>query len=386
MKAGQVAAPRRSGAPPAAYPKVCLLIGTLGLGGAEQQIALLARGLHRRGVPTDVVTMFTTGPREAILREAGVPLTDLAAPNVVPTARGAANAVTAVSRLTGFLRRTRPDIVHAFLFTAYVLAPAAAALARVPVLVAGRRSLGDFKEDRRLALVAERFATARTRLLIANAQAVADDTIARERVPASKLAVIYNGLPASAFAPAQPITLDGRAGPVVVCVANLKAGKGQRYLLEACHSLRQRGRPVTVVLVGEGPQRAALSDMATRLGLDVRFAGRQVDVTGYLARADLAVLPSLSEGMSNSVMEAMAAGLPIVATDVGGTAELLAGRGVLVPPADPAALATAIGGLLADPARAIQLGAAAREYAARHLSEDVMVDNHIALYERLVSR
>ena len=113
----------------------------------------------------------------------------------------------------------------------------------MPVLVAGRRSLGDFKQDRRLLLRFERLATRTTDLLIANAHAVAEDTRVRERVPAKKISVVYNGLPDDAFTACPPASIETRH-PVLLCVANLKPYKGHRHLLEAAALLRDQGQAV----------------------------------------------------------------------------------------------------------------------------------------------
>jgi glycosyltransferase involved in cell wall biosynthesis len=120
------------------------------------------------------------------------------------------------------------------------------------------------------------------------------------------------------------------------------------------------------------------------LGVDARFLGHRSDIGALLARADICVLPSLTEGMSNAVMEAMAAGKPIVATDVGGTGELLRGRGVLVPPADAGALADGVARLLAEPELAARLGGEARRWSRQHLGVDGMVEQHVSLYGRLL--
>jgi glycosyltransferase involved in cell wall biosynthesis len=258
-------------------------------------------------------------------------------------------------------------------------------MARVPVLVAGRRSLGVFQEGRRLLLMVERLATRATDLLIANAHAVAEDTMRQERVPTGKITVVYNGLPEAAFTEFPPARIETEH-PVVLCIANLKAYKGHRHLLEAVAWLHARNRPCTLVLAGEGDQGPALEQQAARLGIDVRFLGACTEVGPLLARADVVVLSSLHEGMSNAVMEAMAAGRPIVATDVGGTPELLDGRGVLVSPGDPGALAAAIETLLNDPAYASWLGAQARCWSRTHLRTDSMVDQHVRIYSGLLER
>lgn len=364
--------------------RVRLMIGQLGLGGTEQQVALLASGLRERGVDVAVLVMFDDGPRGNALRAAGVPVVYLGFRRFTRLGNVPRN-VAALTGLVRRLRRDQPDVLHAFLLHSYLTAAAAAWIARGPVVVAGRRSMGFFKEGRPLLLAAERVATRATSLLIANAQAVADDTRINERVPEEKIAVVYNGLPEAAFAPHHPVCIETQH-PVLLSVANLKPWKGHRHLLDAVALLRARGRPCTVLLAGEGEERQALERQAAQLGADIRFLGATLGTGGLLARADVVVLPSLSEGMSNAVMEAMAAGRPIVATDVGGTPELLRGRGLLVPPGDPLALAAAIEHLLADPGHAAALGECARAWSREHLRLEDMVDRHVRLYAGLLGR
>jgi len=364
--------------------RVCLVIGQLGLGGAEKQLALLAAGLHRRGVEVTVVVLRSSGPREDILREAGVPLINLGLPSALPLYwKSPLVLALALGRLWRTLLRLRPQVVHAYLLHSYLLTPPMARLARVPVCVAGRRSLGDFKAGMPVALACERVATRMTDLLIANANAVADEVVRGEGVARDRIRVVYNGLAASAFEPALPAELSS-ALPVVVCVANLNAAKGHRYLIAAATRLRERGLACTLALVGAGPEEDRLRHQADLAFLDVRFLGARTDVAALLARADVVVLPSLSEGMSNALMEAMAAGRPIVATNVGGTAELIEGRGILVPPADADALAAALERVLRNPADALLRAEAAREWSRRHLQLDSMVDRHLAIYSELL--
>jgi glycosyltransferase involved in cell wall biosynthesis len=204
-----------------------------------------------------------------------------------------------------------------------------------------------------------------------------------EGVPDDKISVIRNGMRPEEFDLAEPAQV-ATSLPVVLCVANLSVHKGHRYLLEACAALRDTGKPCTLVLIGDGAERPGLQRMAERLDIDVRFLGARTDVAGYLASADVVVLPSLSEGSSNAVAEAMAAGRPVVATAVGGTPELLGERGILVPPADPAALAEGLQRVLGDRDTAVALGRNAREWAMANLTADVMVDRYVALYRQLL--
>jgi glycosyltransferase involved in cell wall biosynthesis len=389
LRTGDAAGVRTSGLGTATHQasgkgpaRVCLLIGQLGLGGSEKQVVLLAEGLLARGIDTRVLLLFKGGPREDALRAAGVPVVYLGfvadiRPSMVP-----AN-IRAFVRLVLHLRRFRPDVLHAFLFHSYVTAAPAARLAGIRVLVAGRRSLGDFKRGRRVLLAAERLATRMTDLLVANAEAVATDTLRHERVRPDKITTVYNGLPDSAFEPAVPAAL-ATAAPLILCIANLNPDKGHRFLLEAVARLRDRQRTCTLALVGDGRERRALEDQAARLAIDVRFLGHRTDIESLLARADVVALPSLHEGMSNAVMEAMAAGRPVVATDVGGTGELLDGRGILVPPSDSGALADGLAQVLGDAALAARLSARARDWSLEHLHVDAMVDRHVHIYRELM--
>lgn len=365
--------------------RVCLLIGQLGMGGTEKQLVLLAGGLRARGVEVTVLVMFGGGPREEALRAAGIPVVHLGFRRRTAGWRMPAANLAAFARLVGHLRRLRPEVVHAFLFHAYVTAAPAARLARVPVLVAGRRSLAEFKRGHPMMLAMERVATLMTDHLVANALSVAEDTRRVEGVRPDKVTVIRNGLPGSAFDPAVPALLDTRL-PVVLCVANLISYKGHRYLLDAVARLRRRGLACTLALAGDGPERADLERRAARLGIDVRFLGTRADVERLLARADVSVLSSLEEGMSNAVMEAMAAGCPVVATEVGETGELLRGRGVLVPPADAAALADGLASVLTDPEFARRLGGRARAWSRDQLPVGAMVDRHVRVYEALLDK
>ena len=151
-------APRFLAGRPQRLAKVRLMIGQLGLGGTEQQVVLLASGLHDRGIDTSVLVMFEGGPREDALRQAGVPVIHLGFRRFTAL-RNVPRNVAAFARLVRMLRRDRPDVLHAFLFHSYLTAAPAARIARVPVLVAGRRSLASSRRVGHSLLAVERLAT-----------------------------------------------------------------------------------------------------------------------------------------------------------------------------------------------------------------------------------
>ncbi|HET6875840.1 MAG TPA: glycosyltransferase [Acidimicrobiales bacterium] len=359
-----------------------LVCGQLGLGGTERQLCLLAAGLRQRGVPVTVVALFEGGPRESELAEADVPVAVLGAGPLRRPWRTAAG----LFRLWRILRRTRPGVVHAFLYHAYVLTAPVARLAGVPVLVAGRRSLANFKEGRPFARRLERLTNRLYDGFVANSDAVRRDALRHEGLAADRVVVIPNALPGGFGGPEAG---DGRARvgspPVVVCVANLIAYKGHSYLLEAAADLVAQGVLFRLVLVGDGPLRGELERKAGDLRLPVELAGGTTDVRPWLSTADVFVLPSLEEGMSNALMEALAYGLPVVATDVGGNAEVVGEAALLCRPADAADLAARLADVLRCPSLRSRLSTAARRRAVEQFGCSVMIDRHIAYYTGLLA-
>ncbi|GAA3201907.1 glycosyltransferase [Nonomuraea roseoviolacea] len=357
--------------------RVAFLIGDLNPGGTQKQLILLTRELRQAGVEVHVLLLTRGGPFEPALREAGANV------HLLGFGRGTgAGNLRALARLVRLLRILRPEVLHAFLHHCCVIGVPAARLARVPVVVAGRRNEVRLDLTHPWSLPLEKVTARMTHHVVVNAKVLARDTEGIG-VPPGRISVIYNGLSADAFAPAEPAPVD-TALPVLLCVARLSAEKGHRSLLEAQALLARRGRPCTLLLAGDGPERERLEKQAAMLGVDVRFLGFRMDGAGLLARADVVVLPSTTEGLSNAVMEAMAAGRPVVATAVGGNPELLEGRGVLVPPADPAALADGVARLLDDPELARRTAAEARLWAREHLDPRVLRDEHLTLYHRLL--
>jgi len=198
----------------------------------------------------------------------------------------------------------------------------------------------------------------------------------------SVLLASFNGLPINADLQAR---LRGKTDwPIVLTVARLDKQKGHSYLLEAAALVPE----AMFVLVGEGPERSALEAQASILGLSNRvvFLGYRDDVSDLLASCDVFVLPSLFEGLPLSVLEAMAAGKPVVATDIGGTNEAVkhGETGLLVPSADPESLARAIRTVLFDPVLSQRLGSAGRARVHQEFSAETMVQRIAEIYDELL--
>jgi glycosyltransferase involved in cell wall biosynthesis len=305
-------------------------------------------------------------------------------------------ALTAQLRLAAFIKRHRVQIVHAYGFYPNVFAIPAARLAGAPVVIASIRDLGDMctPMQRRVQRMSCRLADC----ILVNAEAVRERLVA-SGYPRQKIRVIRNGIDLSRFEGVRSGALREELGlppgaPVVGVVSRVNPLKGLDYFLEAAAVVARRFPDARFLVVGDDPchqnggYRAELELLAQRLGLGGRvlFTGLRRDVPAVLSELAVSVLPSLSEGLSNVLLESMAVGAPVVATRVGGAAEAVEdGRsGLLVPPRDSAALAAAIGRVLADPELAAGLGQAARQRVITAFSLDSMTRETERLYVTLL--
>ena len=267
-------------------------------------------------------------------------------------------------------RKRRIVVVHTAELYSNIFGLPAAALANVPVRIGNRREINPDKTPAQIAT--QRAAYVFAHKVVANSQAGVDRLL-YERVPARKIALIPNGLDVGQF---QPRIARAVLRKVVV-VANLRPEKGHDVLLDAAADVLERFPDAHFELVGGGPELETLRACAEarRISHVFSFLGHCDDVPARLAAADIFVLPSRSEAFPNAVLEAMAAGLPIVASGVGGILELIDDQrtGLLVPPGNPRALADRVCRLMADPASAAHLGEAARAQAKARYSFDRMV-------------
>jgi glycosyltransferase involved in cell wall biosynthesis len=355
------------------------------VGGGELQFLELLRRLPS-GYDVSVHALDARGPLLAETRALGYE------PHIHPLHGSLMRpaAVTETARLSWWLRRERIDLVHAQDFYSTLLGVPAAKFARVPVVVSRLDLVHWHGTVRHVALAAASHAAD---VVIANCEAVKTFVVQRERIPASRVCVIRNGLDVARFDAAmhgplaEPLPETGDAA-VAVLVANMRHEvKRQEDFLGALAKVRRDGANVVAFLVGEGARRAALETMAKDLGLEraAFFLGGRKDVPAILARGTFGVLCSKQEGLSNAVMEGMAAGLPMLVTDAGGNAELVLDgeRGWVVPPERPHELARAMARILEDRERATRMGAAARRFVEAELTLERMIAQHDRLYRQV---
>ena len=345
------------------------LFSSFAPGGTERQMSELVRRLDPARWQVHVGCFRAEGAWLDRVREVA-PVTDF-------HIRSLRRAET-IGRARAFARWCRENniaVLHTADCPSNIFGQPAAAFARVPVRIANRRDVNPGRAAHEL--VAQRIGYAFAHRVVANCGAAAD-RLRLERVPSRKISVVPNGLDFEAYAPLEPRALVRR----VATVANLRREKGHDVLLEAAAIVVRQFPDARFDIVGAGPELAALRARAEALGLGavVSFLGHSEDVPARLAAADLFVLPSRSEAFPNALLEAMAIGLPAIASSVGGIPEVIGHQrsGMLVPPDDPVALACEISRLMADPARAAQIGAAARAQA-----RDFSFASMVAAFERV---
>lgn len=307
--------------------------------------------------------------------------------------------IAAFIRLLHILWRGRFDIVHTHTAKAGILGRLAARLCRVPGIVHsphGHDFYGYFNPTASCLIVwAERFASLFCDKIHVLTRLEERDMLAYRICPSEKMKVIYSGIAinplsemlsgASSCDPADPEPSFARVG----FVGRLEPVKGPDIFIDAARFVASRIPDVRFLLIGDGSLRARLEEKARAWGLESRvfFMGWQEDVSGYLDELDILVMPSRNEGVGRSALEEQAAGVPVVASRVGGIPEVVRDNetGILFSPGDPAACAEAIIGLLSDSTKRRRLGAAGRSWVRKMFSQDVMADNFASLYRDVLA-
>jgi glycosyltransferase involved in cell wall biosynthesis len=367
--------------------KILILIRALTAGGAERQVAVLARGLRRQGHDVKVAVFYGGGVLEADLDHADVPLIDLGK-------KGRWDTLGFLWRLVRMIRRERPDVIYSWLPVANILTvllkPLFPRVKVVWALCASNMDLDRYDWLLRLTTRIEARLAAAARVIISNSYSGRDYAI-EDGFPEAKLKVVPNGIDTLRFRPDREAGARVRAEwgigddeSLIGLVGRLDPMKGHACFLQAAALLRARRSGMRFVCVGDGPEhyRESLRTLAGQLGLGDRliWAGTRTDMPAVYNALDMAVSASAyGEGLPNMLGEAMACGTPCVVTRVGDSAWVVGETGVVVPPEDPAALADAWATML----RRIEeeragLSRAARLRIEQNLSVEALVRNTLA--------
>jgi glycosyltransferase involved in cell wall biosynthesis len=365
--------------------RITHVVENLNRGGLERVVIDLARAQHEAGGAVQVACLFERGSLAGELEAAGVA--------VHACGKRAGFDLGAILRLRAALRAQRTEVLHTHNAAAHYHAVLAALGLGVGRTVNTRHGMGVQQATGRREWLFRR-ALARTDVVATVCEAARAQVAAGGRVPAAKLVAVPNGIRLDAFAPGNAATRAALAAElglppgtrIVGAVGRLNWAKDPAGMVEAFRILHATRPDTALAWVGDGALRADFEAAARAAGVAPRVLalGDRGDVPRLLRGFDLYAMSSRTEGYSIALLEACAAGLPIVATDVGGNREIVADgiNGRLLPAGDPTALAAALGGLLDDPARAAAMGAAGRAWVEAHGSLAAMARRYQDLYIR----
>ena len=360
-------------------PGIFLMTNSLETGGSERQFVALAQTLNPDKFRRSIGCVMRKGP----LADQLGPMAEF---RLGGSLYGWKSLITR-ARLARHLRRSQIAVAHSFDFYTNLTLIPSARLAGVPVVIGSQRQLGDLLTPTQFRVQADLFRLCDA--IVCNSRAAAD-RLAAAGIREHRLVVIGNGLSPELFATAEPV-LPRRPGVLrvgMIARMNTRA-KNHSIFLRAAARLHAKHPNLEFVLAGDGPLRPQLEQEAQSLGLGDQaiFLGDRRDIPAVLASLDVSVLPSQSESLSNSILESMAAGVPVVATNVGGNPELITSeRGFLVEPDSDSALADALDRFLRDSALRASCAANSKAFTAANFTLDHMRESHEQLYLNLLER
>jgi glycosyltransferase involved in cell wall biosynthesis len=366
--------------------RVLNLLTNFHIGGTERQVTNIALQLDSSRFDLHLACLRNSGELLEELRGLDVPKPEFRIGSLYSVATFRQGI-----KLIRYLRRNRIQMVHSYGTYPNIFAVPTAKLAGVPVVIASIRDRGDILSpwQRWLQKLVCRLADC----VLVNASSIRD-TLIEQGYRDDNIIVIPNGvLPSKRTSLRDSAELRAELGlpvaaPVVILFSRLNRMKGIEYFLESAVAVLKQFPDIKFVIAGDGANRPELEAYAAKLGIasNVLFTGFRTDLPDLLREADISVLPSLSEGLSNSLLEAMSAGVPVIATNVGGNPEIVEDgvSGILVPVRDSAALAEAMVRMFANPELRKAMGAAGRKRIATTFSMERSLESVERLYEKLI--
>ncbi|HEY8258004.1 MAG TPA: glycosyltransferase [Gemmatimonadales bacterium] len=367
--------------------RILFLSTSMGMGGADKQLMCAAQELQARGHETMIVSLTELGPMGLEARSLGIPTESLEVRRGIPDPRG-------LMRLVRIARAWKPDVVHSHMVHANLLARAMRLFAPVPALLS---TIHNIYEGGRLRMGAYRLTNGLVDHMTIVSEAAADRFVSERIVPRELLTVVPNGVDIDLFR-TPPETRDAIRRSlglgeefVWLAVGRFELAKDYPNMLRAFARVRERYPEAILLLVGRGSLQPETEALADSLGLRpaVRFLGVRQDIPQVMSAADGYVMSSAWEGMPMVLLEAAAAGLPIVATMVGGNLEVVSDgeTGFLLPPGDSDALSEAMLRLMGVPeADRRAMGAKGRERVRAHYGLARVADRWEGLYRDVLAR
>jgi glycosyltransferase involved in cell wall biosynthesis len=361
--------------------KVCYIIGQLSRDGAERQLYELVKGINKKIFTPTVISLSQGGYWADKIREINIEVTEIP--------RKSGKEFTRLFKLIKELKRIKPDIVNTYMFSANSYGRIAAVLTGVPVIIASERNAGEIGKDKdRSELFIDKFLTLFSHGIICNSYRCSEVLIKQYSYKPGKVFTVQNGIDMSSYMNGN--NLRNSSEKVVGTVGRLYPQKNHKLFMDMAKKVldARNDKDINFMIIGDGPLRTELEDYARRLKVEdnVIFTGSRGDIPELLAGMDVFVITSYYEGLSNAIMEAMASALPVVATDVGGSSELVIDgkTGYLCPSNDSGTIADRVMGLLDDGTEARRTGEAGRNKIMNEFGMDRMVRSTEDIYKKFI--
>lgn len=368
--------------------RILRIVSNLGVGGVQKRMVSLLPKLNKERYNI-VVCSFKSGELQHCLEQSGI--------SVRIVKRRFKFDPICIYRLCSIMKKENIDIVHTHCHKPNTTGRVAVKLAGVPVIIANEHNVDSWKSSWQLIL--DKWLAAYSDKIIAVSEAVKNFYVENADIPADKFEVIYNGVDLDFWQkdiPSQEVIAEKKAelgllqdDKVIAAIGRLHPQKDHEYLLRAAREIIPRMKNLKFLIVGDGPMRDSLESLSERLGIkeNVVFTGKRDDIKDLLYISDISVLSSIREGFSNVVLESMACGKPVVATDVGGNKEIIIDgeNGFIVPSRDKDALADKILALAGNEELTEKMGLAAKE-TVKNFSLSQMAYKTEKLYEKSMGK
>ena len=383
--------------------KVAFLTVKLEIGGTEKHILEVTKRIDKERFDPLVISLMGRGELQAEFEKEKIRVEVFNYPGLRSNGRlkigNLFSSLGVFYQLVRFLRREKPHIVHAYLPAAYIMGFLASRLARVPTFFVGKRGLGTYRQEKPFLDIIEKFIDKTTDVITVNSNKLREIESQRGKHLAKKIKLIYNGIDTAQYSHntgndlaelQRQLGLD-RDTPVVGIVANLIPYKGHREFIEAASIVNKEFPDTKYLIIGRDDGIGEdLRNLARTLNImdTLIFTGARNDIPALLALIDIQVLASHEESLSNAILEGMAAGKPLVVTDVGGNTEMVipGETGIVVPPRNPEALANGILTLLRDREKAGKMGLAGQERVKNHFDINKMIKEMEELYIQTITK
>ncbi len=370
--------------------RILHLINVSTISGAENVVLTLAKGMNDSEFETEICTLSTTGDLHKSAQQNGIKAYALGYKNIL-------NLPIILIKLFLLLRRNKYQIINTHLFQSSVIGTFIGKLVGVPVIIETRHYTDYmYKYGNKIEQWLDKTTANNISCVIAVAKTIQDVLCTVERIPMNRTEVIYNGINLNKLSvnknkkenTIKNMNLQDKI--VLSYVANFHIRKGHKYLIEAILNLKRLYSNIYLMIIGDGKIRNELEKLTKQLdiGNNVIFLGYRSDIPELLSVSDIYVHPSLEEGFPLTIIEAMAAGLPVIATTVGGISELIidGDNGILIPPGNTQALVDAISDLIEHQEKRSALAETGKQYVESNLTDEIMVNKYREVYRSKIGK